>query len=68
MSNPYRDKLLSVGVVDRKSLSRPRVKAGRGENGAYKAVTDEFNNTCTYHVEGDRKDVHLRPTTIEGAF
>ena len=64
MSNPYRDRLLGIGVLS--SLpSKPKVKEGRGEHGRYKATTDELGNTVTQHAKGDRQDVHVRPQSVE---
>ncbi len=67
MSNPYRDKLLSIGVISRRSGDV--VREGRRRDGTrIKAVTDELGNTVTEHaVKGDRVDVqinapHLRIT------
>lgn len=59
MSNPYRDKLLSVGVISRRS--GPVVREGRRPDGVrVKATTDELGNTVTEHAKGDRQDVHIR--------
>ena len=61
MSNPYRDKLLSISFINGPLPSKPRVREGRDENGdRYKAVTDENNATVTQRA-GDRQDVTIRP-------
>ena len=63
MSNPYRDKLLGIGVISRRSGNR--VREGRRSDGVrFKATTDELNTTVTEHAVGDRQDVHIRPETI----
>jgi hypothetical protein len=59
VSSAYRDKLLSIGVVSRRS--GPVVREGRRPDGVrIKAVTDELGNTVTEHAQGDRQDVHIR--------
>lgn len=61
MSNPYRDKLLSIGFINGPLPSKPKVKEGVDENGRrYKATTDENNTTVTQRA-GDRQDVTIRP-------
>jgi hypothetical protein len=65
MSNPYRDRLLGVGVITGGLPSKPKVKEGRGKHGRYKATTDELGNTVTQHAKGDRQDVHVRPQSVE---
>ena len=61
MSNPYRDKLLSIGFINGPLPSKPRVEEGRDEHGhRYKATTDENNATVTQRA-GDRQDVVIRP-------
>lgn len=63
MSNPYRDKLLGIGVISRRSGDRVKEwRSGDGER--HKAVTDELNNTVTQHTRGDRQDVLIRPQTV----
>ncbi len=63
MSNSYRDKLLGIGIISRRSGNR--VREGRRADGVrYKATTDELNTTVTEHAVGDRQDVHIRPETI----
>ncbi len=70
-SNPYRDKLLTIGVISKRT--RDHVVEGRShpESGQpYKAVTDELGNTVTEHggrgVTGvsDRQDVQIRPAPV----
>jgi hypothetical protein len=71
MSNPYRDRLLSVGVLTA-GRTGSRVREGREhpESGKpFKAVTDEHNNTVTEHSRPGtgvsfRQDVHIRPDVI----
>lgn len=50
MSNPYRDKLLSIGVIS--SRSRPSVSEGRhaATGYRYKVTTDAYGET-TYDTE-----------------
>lgn len=61
----YREKLLSVGYISRRS--RPRVTERRGDDGSRtKAVTDELDNTVTEHTRpgsgvSHRQDVLVRP-------
>ena len=63
MSNPFRDKLLGIGVISRRSGDR--VREWRTDDGErHKAVTDELNNTVTQHARGDRQDVKIRPETV----
>lgn len=59
MSNPYRDKLLGVGVLG--ARTRDRVADVRNESGRAvgKATTDELNNTVTTY--DNRQDVTIRP-------
>lgn len=62
MSNPYRDKLLGIGVISRRT--KPAVKEWTSDDGErHKATTDELNNTVTQHARGDRQDVLIRPDT-----
>lgn len=63
MSNPYRDRLLGVGFINGPLPSKPRVREGKGEQGRFKATTDELGNTVTQHAKGDRQDVHIHATT-----
>lgn len=63
MSNPFRDRLLTVGVISRRSGNQ--VVEGRRPDGVRtKATTDELGNTVTEHAQGDRQDVLLRPQTV----
>ncbi len=70
-SNPYRDRLLTVGVISRRT--RDRVEEGRShpESGQpWKAVTDELGNTVTEHGGhgatgvSARQDVQIRPAPV----
>lgn len=62
MSNPYRDKLLSINIGKR---TKDKVREWRSDDGErHKATTDELNNTVTKHANGDRQDVMLRPETV----
>ena len=65
MSNPYRDKLLSIGVLPKGLPSKTKVTEGHGEHGRYKATTDEQGNTVTQHSKGDRQDVTVRPKPVD---
>lgn len=57
MSNPYRDKLLGIGVISRRTRNEVRdVRRPDGERA--KATTDELGNTVTESAE--RQDVHIR--------
>ena len=60
MSNPYRDKLLSIGVISRQT--RPAVTESRRPDGVrVKATTDELGTTVTEHATcDDRVDVHIK--------
>ena len=64
MSNAYRDKLLSIGVIGRRT--RDQVREGRrGDGVKVKATTDELGNTVTEHAsKDDRIDVTIRPKPI----
>lgn len=70
MSNAFRDKLLTIGVIGKRS--RNTVLEGRAhpETGLpFKATTDSSNNTVTEHGAygsgvSERQDVHVRPTTV----
>lgn len=59
MSNPYRDRLLGIGIISRRSGSA--VVEGRREDGVRtKATTDELGNTVTEHAtKDDRVDVQI---------
>lgn len=63
MSNPYRDKLLSINVGSR---TRDKVREWKSEDGErHKATTDELNNTVTQHAKGDRQDVLIRAPQVK---
>jgi hypothetical protein len=67
VSNPYRDRLLGVGVISRRTGDR--VKEWRTDDGQrHKATTDELNNTVTQHARPnhteDRQDVTIRPEPV----
>lgn len=55
---------LRFGAITRDKVTEGRAHPDSGR--PYKAVTDELNNTQTYHNTGDteRVDVHLRPETV----
>jgi len=65
VSNPYRDKLLSVGFINGPLPSKPKVQEGTGDHGRYKATTDELGNTVTQHSKSDRQDVTVRPNPVD---
>jgi hypothetical protein len=63
MSNPYRDKLLSVGTLAH-GRTRNEVREGRDNDGQlYKAVKDELGNVVTQRA-GDRQDVTINAPHI----
>lgn len=70
MSNAYRDKLLSIGVISRRT--RTTVCEGRAHPDSglpFKASTDDRGNTVTEHGAAgsgvsQRQDVLLRPETV----
>ncbi|MEU4558534.1 hypothetical protein AB0F72_09090 [Actinoplanes sp. NPDC023936] len=67
MSNQYRDRLLGIGIISRRSGSTVREGRQHPETGVpWKATTDE-SGTVT-HVEhntsNDRVDAIVRPETI----
>lgn len=70
MSNPYRDKLLGIGVISKRS--RPVVREGREhpETGArWKSTTDELGNVVTQHnTKDDRQDVLIKAPTVKVAM
>jgi hypothetical protein len=69
VSNPYRDKLLSLAVISRRS--RPVVREGRQhpESGAaWKSVTDEAGTVTEHNVKGDRVDALVRPATVHATI
>ena len=60
MSNPYRDRLLGIGVISRRSGSVVR-EGVRADGVRVKATTDELGNTTTEHAtKDDRVDVQIR--------
>lgn len=65
MSNPYRDRLLGIGIISRRS--RPIVREGRQhpETGVpFKAVTDEAGTVTEHATKDDRVDALVTPTTV----
>lgn len=74
MSNPYRDRLLSVGYLS-KGRTRARVREGREhpESGKpYKATKDELGNVVTEHGArgsgvSDRQDVSIHAPHVTGS-
>jgi hypothetical protein len=60
MSNPFRDKLLTIGVLGH-GRTRDRVVDVRADGGQVvgKSTTDELRNTVTTYA--DRQDVTIRP-------
>ncbi len=66
MSNPYRDKLLGVGVISRRSGDRVREGREHPETGRpWKSTTDEAGTTHTEHAtKDDRVDAVVRPSTV----
>jgi hypothetical protein len=63
MSNPYRDRLLGVGVISRRSGDR--VREDRAPDGQRrKHVTDENGSTVTQWERGDRQDVLVRAPQV----
>ena len=66
-----REKLLSLGVISRRTGNKVREGREHPETGRpYKEVTDELNNTVTEHSTGtapgvsNRQDVNVRPKTV----
>jgi hypothetical protein len=65
MSNPYRDKLLSLGIIGRRSRDQIREGREHPETGkAWKSVTNEAGTVTEHNVKGDRQDVVARPATV----
>ena len=57
----FRDKLLSIGVISRRTRDVVRdVRRPDGERA--KAVTDELGNTVT--VSANRQDVHIKAPSV----
>lgn len=59
MSNPYRDRLLSIGVIGARTRDRVADVHDRSGRAVGKSTTDELNNTVTTYDE--RQDVTIRP-------
>lgn len=59
MSNPYRDRLLGIGVIGARTRDRVADVRDRSGRAVGKARTDELNNTVTTYDE--RQDVTVRP-------
>jgi hypothetical protein len=64
VSNPYRDRLLGIGIISRRSGAT--VTESRREDGVrVKATTDELGNTTTEHAtKDDRVDVQINAPHI----
>jgi hypothetical protein len=65
MSNPYRDRLLGIGVISRRS--GPVVREGREhpETGRpWKATSDEAGTVTEHHTRDDRVDAVARVSTV----
>ena len=63
MSNEFRDKLLTLGVISRRT--RDQVREWRSDDGErHKATVDQLGNTVTQHARGDRQDVLVRADTV----
>lgn len=64
-----REKLLSVGVIGRRS--RPVVREGRehpDSGAAWKSVTDEAGTVTEHNVKGDRVDAVARADTVRATI
>lgn len=62
MSNPYRDKLLTIGFGSR---SKDKVREWKSEDGErHKETTNELA-TVTQHANGDRQDVLIRAPLVK---
>jgi hypothetical protein len=65
MSNPYRDRLLGIGVISRRSGNTVREGRQHPETGGrWKSTTDEAGTTHTEHAKADRVDAVVRPQTV----
>lgn len=67
MANAYRDKLLSIGLVARSSLTRPVVREGRRhpETGAGFKRTEDAGSIVTEHAtRDDRVDATAKVETV----
>jgi hypothetical protein len=65
VSSEFREKLLTLGVISRRS--RPVVREGREhpETGkAWKSVSDEAGTVTEHNVKGERVDALVRPSTV----
>jgi hypothetical protein len=63
VSNPYRDRLIGIGIVTRRSGAR--VREDRAADGQRrKHTTDELGNTVTEWARGDRQDVLVRAPEV----
>lgn len=63
MSNPFRDKLLTINFGKQ---TKSKVHEWKSEDGErHKATTDELNNTVTQHSKGDRQDVLIRAPQVK---
>ncbi len=66
MSNPYRDKLLGIGVIGRRT--RDRVREGRDDNGRWKTTRDQLGNDVTQRHDArgsECQDVTIRAPQIQ---
>jgi hypothetical protein len=65
MSNPYRDKLLGIGVISKRT--RPVVREGREHPDSgkpWKSVTDEAGTVTEHNTKDDRVDALVTPQTV----
>jgi hypothetical protein len=65
VSNPYRDKLLGIGVISKRT--RPVVREGREhpETGRpWKSTTDEAGTVTEHNTKDDRVDALVTPQTV----
>jgi hypothetical protein len=70
MSNPYRDRLLSIGFLAG-GRSRPQIQEGRQhpETGrAWKATTDEAGTVTEHNTPDDRVDAVARVDTVRAVY
>ena len=70
--NAFREKLLSIGVISKRTRSTVIEGREHPDSGLrFKATTDEMNNTVTEHSErgatavSARQDVEIRPKTVK---
>jgi hypothetical protein len=71
VSNPYRDKLLGIGVISKRT--RTQVSEGRQhpETGvAWKATTEPGSGLTTteHNTKDDRVDALVRPKTVRAVY